>query len=311
MTKVRSWGLISWGVFFALLLVALAARPELIADVMGEARPVYVAVWGPMLIAGVVAWLLVRWFGERDQLDRRVAAALDGHPIHREVGWLMVFLGGFVLAMFVLSWVSSLYGEEIGMDLRMSVSLVSRLLFLFTLPMLVMDRSGVTIDGKGTAMPALALAAREPWRWLGLVPVALAVGLIAHRLVPVFGLPSLSLAVIGFFLAFALVSLCEEIFFRAMLQTRLEFILGRWGGIGATSIVFALAYAVTQPHDAVTQIRGQGFLDDLGLSLLSYGVGGVLYGYLWTCFRNVWITVSLRLALFVLVLPPGLEALLH
>ncbi|WP_017598658.1 CPBP family intramembrane glutamic endopeptidase [Nocardiopsis lucentensis] len=311
MTKVRSWGLISWGVFFALLVVAMLARPELLADVMSESRPVYVAVWGPMLIAGVLTWALVRWFGDRDQLDRRVAAALDGHPIHREFGWLMVFLCGFVLAMFVLSWVSSLYGEELGMDLRMSVSLVSRLLFLFTLPMLVMDRSGVTIDGKGTAMPALAMAVREPWRWLGLISVALAVGLIAYRLVPVFGLPPLSLAVAGFFLAFALVSLCEEIFFRAMVQTRLEFILGRWAGIAATSTVFALAYAITQPHDAVAQIRGQDMVTDLGLSLLTYGVSGVLYGYLWTCFRNVWITVILRIALFVIILPPGLDALLH
>ncbi|MEV2276102.1 CPBP family intramembrane glutamic endopeptidase [Nocardiopsis sp. NPDC049922] len=306
MTKVRSWGLVAWGGFAALIAMVMVARPELPAEVLTESLPFYTSIWGPMLLAGLATWGLVRWFGHRDALDARVAAALEGHPIRRELGYLLMFLCGFVLSMMALSWVSSLYTAETDMDLRMSVSLVCRLLFLFTLPMLVMDRSGVTVDGRGTAMPSLALGVREPWRWLGLVPVGVAVGLMGNRLVPVYGLPPLTLAVVGFLLAFGLVCVCEEIFYRGMLQTRLEFILGRWAGIVVSSTVFAATYAVIQPYDAVVQIRGHDFVQDLWLALLSYAAGGLLYGYLWTCFRTIWITVVLRLSLFVIILPPGL-----
>ncbi|MFI6577555.1 lysostaphin resistance A-like protein [Nocardiopsis sp. NPDC050513] len=306
MTKVRSWGLVAWGAWAALIVTVMVARPELPAEVLTRSLPFYTSVWGPLLVAGLAAWGLVRWFGHRDALDARIAAALEGHPIRRELGYLLMFLSGFVLSMMALSWISSLYAAETDMDLRMSVSLVCRLLFLFTLPMLVMDRSGVTVDGRGTAMPSLALGVREPWRWLGLVPVGVAVGLVGNQLAPVYGLPPLTLGVVGFLLAFALVCMCEEIFYRGMLQTRLEFILGRWAGIVVASTVFASTYAVIQPYDAVVQMRGHDFVQDLWLSLLSYGAGGLLYGYLWTCFRNIWITVVLRLSLLVIVLPPGL-----
>ncbi|OLT27886.1 abortive infection protein [Nocardiopsis sp. CNR-923] len=308
---MRSWGLVAWGALAALIVTVMVARPDLLAESLTEDLPFYTSLWGPMLVAGLTAWALVRWFGQRDALDARVAAALEGHPLRRELGYLLIFLCGFVLSMMVLSWVSALYTAETDMDLRMSVSLVCRLLFLFTLPMLVMDRSGVTVDGTGTAMPSLALGVREPWRWLGLVPVGVAVGLVGNRLAPVYGLPPVSLAVVGFLLAFVLVCVCEEIFYRGMLQTRLEFLLGRWAGIVVAATVFALTYAIVQPYDAVARIRGYDFVHDLWLSLLSYAAGGLLFGYLWTCFRNIWVIVLLRLSLFVLVMPPGLGPFIH
>ena len=308
MTMVRRWGLTWWSALAVLLVaVPMITHPALRSDVLGDSAVLLLVSWAPMLLGGILAWVLVRWFGAREELDRRVAAAMVGHPLNRELVWLAVCLGGFVLTMVLLSMIFGMYEAAIGADLAMSASLVSRLLFLFTLPLLVMDRSGVTIDGKGTAMPSVALKVTEPWRWLGLAPVAVVLGLMAYLLIPRTGLPEASFPLFGFVLAFAVVAVCEEIFFRGMVQTRLEILMGRWGGILATSVVFALTYAVIQPYDAVSQLTGVDIVYDTGLALLTYASAGLLYGYLWACFRNTWINVFIRIGMFVMIMPPDLR----
>ncbi|MFL1381203.1 MULTISPECIES: CPBP family intramembrane glutamic endopeptidase [unclassified Nocardiopsis] len=305
---VRRWGLAGWTTAALLVvLAAMAVDPGLRHDVVFESPVLFLVSWGPMLIGGVVAWALVKAFGDRADLDRRIDAAMQTHPINRELGWLTLFLVGFVLCMVVLSTILHMYGAEIGADLAMSASLVSRLLFLFTLPLLVMDRSGVVLDGRGTGMPAIALKVEQPWRWLGLIPVALVLVLIGYIMVPHTGLPEFSFPLVGFVLAFALISVCEEIFFRGMVQTRLEIIMGSGGGIVATSILYALMYAIVQPYDAVSQLPGDGFVYDLGLALLTYGTASLLYGYLWLCFRNTWLNVLLRIGVFLIITPPDLQ----
>ncbi|RKS07674.1 CAAX prenyl protease-like protein [Nocardiopsis sp. Huas11] len=293
----------------AALIIALpiAFHPVLRTELTERAALLLFAGWAPMLIGGVMAWAVVSGFGDRERLDRRVHQALEGHPLVRELIWLGVFLACFVLLMILLSQVFRLYGDHTGADLNMSASLVSRLLFLFTLPILVMDRSGITVDGKGTAMPAVALKVHTPWRWLGLIPAAVVLLLAGYAVIPQVGLPPLNLSLIGFVLAFALIAVCEEIFFRAMLQTRLEVIMGRWGGIVAATLVFSLTYAVVQPFDEISQLPGDGFGYVIALALLSYGPAGLLYGYLWSCFRNLWINVIIRIGMFVVLMPPDLN----
>jgi membrane protease YdiL (CAAX protease family) len=307
---VRRWGL-AWGAAFAAVLIAatLFARPVLRGDVFGDSLALFLISWIPMLVGGVMAWGLVRAFGRRGELDQRIRNAMGGHPLNRELGWLLLLLGGFVTSMVLLSWIFTFYGQETGVspDLAMSVALVSRLLFLFALPLLIMDRSGLTVDGKGTAMPSIALKVSEAWRWLGVVPVIVSVGLIGYLILPHIGLPEPSLALYAILVAFTVIAVCEEIFFRGMMQSRLELALGRWGGIVATSLVFALTYALIQPYDAVSQLPGIDLVHDTGMALLTYGAASLLYGYLWTCFRNTWINVLMRVAVFVLILPPDLQ----
>lgn len=131
MAMLRKWGLACW-LGLAVLLVALpmAVHPVLRADVFGESAIFFLVSWSSILIGGLVAWGLVRAFGDRDALDLRFRQALIGHPIIREVAGSVLFLGGFALCMFVLSLIFDMYGAEIGADLAMSVALVSRLLFL-------------------------------------------------------------------------------------------------------------------------------------------------------------------------------------
>ncbi|MBE1460069.1 membrane protease YdiL (CAAX protease family) [Nocardiopsis terrae] len=307
---VRRWGL-AWGAAFAAVLIAgtLFAHPGLREDVFGDSAVLLLISWLPMAIGGVMAWGLVQAFGRREELDRRIVAAMDGHPLYRELGWMVLLLAGFVVSMVLLSMLFAFYGAETGIapDLAMSVALVSRLLFLFAIPLLLLDRSGITVDGKGTAMPSIALKAVEPWRWLGLIPVAVSVGLIGYLILPHIGLPAPSLALYAMLVAFAVIAGCEEIFFRGMMQTRLELLLGRWGGIMVTSVVFAVTYALIQPYDAVSQLPGHDLVHDTGLALLTYGAASLLYGYLWACFRNTWINILMRVVMFVLILPPDLQ----
>ncbi|WP_083922398.1 CPBP family intramembrane glutamic endopeptidase [Nocardiopsis halotolerans] len=305
---VRRWGLL-WGVLAAVLLVVvpMLLHPVLRTDVLSDSMLLLLVSWSPMLIGGILAWAMVRGFGAREQLARRIVQAMDGHPIVRELGWLVLFLVGFMVLMALLSMIFAPYEAQLDADLAMSESLVSRMLFLFTLPLLFMDRSGITLDGKGTAMPSLALKVTEPWRWLGMLPIAVSLTLIGYLLIPYLGLPGPSLGLLGYVLAFIVMSVCEEIFFRGMMQTRLEILMGRWGGIVVTSVVFAVTYALIQPYDAVSQLPGDDLVYNTGLALLTYATASLLYGYLWTCFRNTWIQVTMRVGMFLMLMPPTLR----
>ena len=310
MTTVRRWGL-AWAVVVTVVLVGgpFLINPTLRADVFGGALVLFLISWTPMLLGGIVAWGLVKTLGRREELDRRIRVAMEGHPLNQELAWQFVFILGFALSLMLLSYVFSVYGQETGItpDMAMAESLVSRLLFLFALPLVLMDRSGLVVNGKGTVMPNIALKVTAPWRWLGLIPAALAMGTIGYLVLPHIGPPDPSLTLYAMLLAFGVIAVCEEIFFRGMMQTRLEVLLGRWGGIWVTSVVFALTYAVIQPYDAVAQLPGDGLVHDIGMSLLTYAPAGLFYGYLWACFRNTWINVLMRMAMFVVILPPDLE----
>ncbi|WP_017610119.1 CPBP family intramembrane glutamic endopeptidase [Nocardiopsis xinjiangensis] len=290
------------------MLVALTVglHVELRTHVFGDGLPFYLGSWASMLIGGTLIWVLVRTLGERRRLDAQVVHAFVGHPLRFELVWCLFLLMAFLLSMAVLSRLFTIFETEVGADLAMSVSLVCRLLFLFTLPVLVLDRSGVTTDGRGTQMPNIVLKPRELWRWSGLLPVVLTLGLMGAVFLPSTGYPQVSFALTGFLVAFTVISICEEAFFRAMLQTRLEIYMGRWGGIVAASVVFALTYALIQDFDAVSQLPDEGLVHETGLAMLTYGAAGLFYGYLWACFRNLWLNVLMRVGVFVLLVSPEL-----
>ncbi len=307
MTTVRRWGFLAWAAL-AVVLVALTVglHVELRTHVFGDGLPFYLGSWASMLIGGTLIWVLVRTLGERRRLDAQVVHAFVGHPLRFELVWCLFLLMAFLLSMAVLSRLFTIFETEVGADLAMSVSLVCRLLFLFTLPVLVLDRSGVTTDGRGTQMPNIVLKPRELWRWSGLLPVVLTLGLMGAVFLPSTGYPQVSFALTGFLVAFTVISICEEAFFRAMLQTRLEIYMGRWGGIVAASVVFALTYALIQDFDAVSQLPDEGLVHETGLAMLTYGAAGLFYGYLWACFRNLWLNVLMRVGVFVLLVSPEL-----
>ncbi|GIG40681.1 CPBP family intramembrane glutamic endopeptidase [Cellulomonas phragmiteti] len=79
----------------------------------------------------------------------------------------------------------------------------------------------------------------------------------------------------------------EELLYRVWLQTRLEALLGRWGGIAVAGLLFALLHVGAR--------HGQGPLVEVAGAVVVQGLTlGVVAGYLWSRYRNVALTVALH-----------------
>lgn len=79
----------------------------------------------------------------------------------------------------------------------------------------------------------------------------------------------------------------EELLYRVWLQTRLEALLGRWGGIAVATLVFAALHVGSR--------HGQGLLVEAAGAVVVQGLGfGLVAGYLWSRYRNAWLAVALH-----------------
>lgn len=131
------------------------------------------------------------------------------------------------------------------------------------------------------------------WYWLGPVPAVLAWAWLGHYS-PLAGDPDLSgyATIDPVFLAGATVftfltaSVTEEIFYRVLLQTRLERLLGRWPAIAASALLFAALHVHRYGDGPAWEITA--------VILVSSGGLGLLTGYLWSRFRNVWALIVLH-----------------
>ncbi|MDG4765674.1 CPBP family intramembrane metalloprotease [Solwaraspora sp. WMMD406] len=125
------------------------------------------------------------------------------------------------------------------------------------------------------------------WYWLGPLPAMVAWGYLSYYS-PLRGPDDLS----GYrdydpvFLAGAMVltfltaGVVEEVFYRAVLQTRLEALLGRWPAIVVTAVAFAAMH---------THRIGDGPLAEVVAVVLVFNGGfGLFVGYLWARYRNIW-----------------------
>jgi membrane protease YdiL (CAAX protease family) len=153
--------------------------------------------------------------------------------------------------------------------------------------------------------PARAHRERLPrrWYWLAPVPAVLGWGYV-HFYSPVRGVQDLSgyLAwdpvVLGgaVVVTFVTASVTEEIFYRVLLQTRLESLLGRWPAITASALLFAAMHV----HRV-----GDGPLWQTTAVVLAFNGGfGLFVGYLWSRYRNVWALVVVHGAVNALDLVP-------
>ncbi|RKT86217.1 CAAX protease self-immunity [Saccharopolyspora antimicrobica] len=79
---------------------------------------------------------------------------------------------------------------------------------------------------------------------------------------------------------FLINSFLEEVFYRRWLQTRWEFLLGRWPAIVLASLLWAVWHI---------GIQGNGDLPvDLASAFANQGVTGLFLGYLWSKYRAMW-----------------------
>ncbi|MDG4786608.1 CPBP family intramembrane metalloprotease [Micromonospora sp. WMMD1102] len=141
------------------------------------------------------------------------------------------------------------------------------------------------------------------WYWLGPLPALLGWAYLLYYS-PLAGSEDVSgyrqydrvYLLAAMLLTFVTASLAEEIFYRAVLQTRLEALYGRWPAIVATSLLFAAMH---------THRIGDGPLWEVVAVILAWNGGfGLLAGYLWARYRNLWAVVALHTAVNSLSLLP-------
>jgi membrane protease YdiL (CAAX protease family) len=91
---------------------------------------------------------------------------------------------------------------------------------------------------------------------------------------------------VGSLITLVTASVLEEVFYRRWLQTRLEARLGRWPGVLIAALLFAGMHSYRLEDDSVA----------LGLCTIVavQGVLGLLLGYLWSRYRNIWIPITIH-----------------
>ncbi|TDC86627.1 CPBP family intramembrane metalloprotease [Nonomuraea deserti] len=174
---------------------------------------------------------------------------------------------------------------------------LAKILFLLVVP-LAAFRLIRGKDAKASAIPA-------PVTWLAPLPAVAAwfllsqVGPLAVPLTQ--ELPDPIMLIAGSLITLLTASILEEVFYRAWLQTRLEVLYGRWPAIIAQALLFALMHSSRLHPDAL--------LTSLATIVAFQGVFGLMLGYLWARYRNIWVIFFIH-TMTNLILVPMLMALL-
>ncbi|WP_410660989.1 CPBP family intramembrane glutamic endopeptidase [Amycolatopsis sp. lyj-112] len=141
---------------------------------------------------------------------------------------------------------------------------------------------------------------RHAWQWLGPVPAVLAFGWLyvlgpfAAPLPTAEDYPDPVFLAVGATLTFFTANVLEEVFFRGMLQTRLEALFGRWPGILLASLLFAWLHL---PTHAQGTSAWAGLPLTLGAIVAFQGVFGLFTGYLWSRYRTLWAPIAAHTAM--------------
>ncbi|GAA1750679.1 hypothetical protein GCM10009681_22210 [Luedemannella helvata] len=136
---------------------------------------------------------------------------------------------------------------------------------------------------------------RGGWRWWGPLP-ALAAFALLTSVGPFAGshpdaadYPDPAVLALAATITFFTANVAEELFYRVILQTRLEAALGRWPAIVAGALLFALLHLPT--HGQTASPLG-GLPVTLAAIVVFQGTAGLFLGYLWSRYRNAWAQIA-------------------
>ncbi|MFD9947788.1 CPBP family intramembrane glutamic endopeptidase [Nonomuraea sp. NPDC059023] len=158
----------------------------------------------------------------------------------------------------------------------------AKVVFLLAIPLVAfrLIRGG---EPKARAIP-------RPVTWLAPLPAVVAwfvLSQIGPLAPPPHGeLPDMVTLVVLSLLTLLTASVLEEFFYRAWLQTRLEVLYGRWPAIMASSLLFAFMHT--------SRIKPDNPLLGIATIIAFQGVFGLLTGYLWSRYRNLWVPVFIH-----------------
>jgi membrane protease YdiL (CAAX protease family) len=202
-------------------------------------------------------------------------AAVDRGRVQRELWWLV----GMAVAFPLL-------GGLLPPELRAVLKVV---LFL-AVPLLVFRLV------RGSAEKARSLGnPRETVRWLAPIPAVLAFVVLNEfspwtPAAPADGLPDpVTLAVISL-ITLLTASVLEEVFYRGWLQTRVETLLGRWPAIAVSSALFAAMHISSHVSSGAIGVG-------LATIVAVQGTFGLLQGYLWSRYRNLWAPIAIHVVI--------------
>ncbi|RSM76943.1 CPBP family intramembrane metalloprotease [Amycolatopsis sp. WAC 01375] len=269
------------------LLVFLAAPALLLATGNDTIQPSAdsdkrLSLWGAVIPA-LVGILLVRAIPLR--APSLPAEVDDRRALRRQAGALALIAFVWPPALFLVSMAGQ---QALVRDIW---GLAKPLVFL-VLPLILLR----TLRPQGKPDPfRLTWRPRQTWRWLAPIPAVLVfgwlyvLGPLAPPLPTAEDYPDPVYLAVGATLTFFTANVLEEVFFRGMLQTRLEALFGRWPGILLTSLLFAWLHLPT---------HGQGSLPlTLGAIVAFQGFFGLFTGYLWSRYRNLWAPIAAHTAM--------------
>ncbi|GAA3751813.1 CPBP family intramembrane glutamic endopeptidase [Salinactinospora qingdaonensis] len=260
-------------------------------------------IWTLWLLVAVSAACvrLLPWRAPDAVLMSRVRTAIAGHDVRRE----MVVLLGCLAGVYPLYWMLSQLLALVDPKVAVLAYFTAKVVLLLIVPVVFVGSSGLLRRGTGGAdLMELVTSVTDVWRWAGLV--AFAAYFYLHFFAPWAmavpardRLPEDYAALLEVLLVLATAALLEEFFFRALLQTRLELLLGRWSAIVVTSLLYALASLIAAEPPA-------GPLLAVAMAVAVQGAAGLLYGYLWSRYRNIWVNFLFHAGVSVLAIYPEL-----
>jgi membrane protease YdiL (CAAX protease family) len=138
----------------------------------------------------------------------------------------------------------------------------------------------------------------NPWRWIGpLIGQSFVLIVIPLFLAGPSGLAQLPLWLLAALvvLSFCSAGFTEELFYRVLLQTRLERLCGRWNAIAVSALLFGLFHLPSRFAFVWLGTTGSVGWDAVQATtgvVTGQVVLGAMAGYMWTRFRNAWWNVG-------------------
>ncbi|WP_410652524.1 CPBP family intramembrane glutamic endopeptidase [Amycolatopsis sp. cmx-4-54] len=281
---VRAWGILFGGlaVFVAAPALLLATGHDTIKPSADSDKALSLA---GALVPALAGMLLVR--GIPLHAPKLLPDATDRARLRKQATALVLIAFLWPLALFLVSAAGQ---QALVRDIW---ALAKPLVFL-VLPWLLLRRRGEADPFRLEWLP------RQTWRWLAPIPAVLVfgwlsvLGPLAPPLPTAEDYPDPVYLAVGATLTFFTANVLEEVFFRGMLQTRLEALFGRWPGILLAALLFAWLHLPT---------HGQGSLPlTLGAIVAFQGFFGLFTGYLWSRYRNLWAPIAAHTAMNTLPL---------
>ncbi|WP_176126559.1 type II CAAX endopeptidase family protein [Mycobacterium sp. D16R24] len=120
-------------------------------------------------------------------------------------------------------------------------------------------------------------------------------GPLAPPAIPLASLPDPLTIAVASLITLLTASVLEEVFYHGYLQTRLESLVGRWPAIATSSVLFAAMHIAS--HVQVNTVAV-----DLATIVAVQGTFGVMQGYLWSRYRNIWAPIAIHIAVNLIYL---------